>query len=77
MLAINFKNNLMGIIAIYAKKDGFILESDMTTGSALAAYQNAGVGVNHMEALNHPETWINLNAIFDRGEFDFFNTPTR
>jgi hypothetical protein len=58
-----------------AHNDGLILESEMTTGSALATYQNAGVGVNHVEVLNHPEMFKNFNRIFD--DPGFFKTLPR
>ena len=56
-----------------AANDGFILESEMTTGSADKTYQN--VGVNHMEVLNHPEMLNHFKEIFDAPTF--FNTPPR
>ena len=57
-----------------APSDGFILESEMTTGAAgVPTYQNKKV--NHMEVLNHPEMWKNFNLIFDSPTF--FNTPPR
>ncbi len=54
--------------------DGLFLEAEQVTGNAFATYRNEGV--NHVEALNHPNTWINLNLIFDQPN-SFFNTPPR
>lgn len=62
-----------------ARNDGFILESEMTSGSADLELQNALIdnnGVNHMEVLNHPSMWDNFNGIFDN-QSTFFGTPLR
>lgn len=65
-----------------ARYDGLFLDAEQVTGSALAEYENSPVvvngkeyGVNHVEALNHPRTWFNLNDIFDSDTF--FNTPPK
>jgi len=59
--------------------DGLFLDTEQVSGSAMLTLVNGpinGNGVNHVESLNHPSTWNNLNSIFDEPN-SFFNTPPR
>ena len=61
-----------------ARHDGLFLDAEQVSGNALAEYWNEpldGNGVNHVEMLNHPSTWNNLNKAFDSDTF--FETPPR
>ena len=62
-----------------ARHDGLFLDAEQVSGNAMLTLLNEpinGNGVNHVEMLNHPSTWNNLNKIFD-DEQSFFHTPPR
>ena len=61
-----------------ARHDGLFLDAEQVSGNAMLTLLNEpinGNGVNHVEMLNHPSTWNNLNFIFENE--GFFITPPR